>query len=95
MLENIIHASPQTPEQSAKKSANGGYAACVHKRATSPGGFIASVMPIAELTREITKTVEALANVQPAEPKAHVYVLKTPVHKKLGLMRAGFSQTAR
>ncbi len=52
-------------------------------------------MPIAELTREITKTVEALANVQPAEPEAHVYVLKTPVHKKLGLMRAGFSQTAR
>lgn len=41
------------------------------------------------------KTVESLANVQTAVPKAHVYALKTPVHKKLGLMHAGFSQTAR
>ena len=41
------------------------------------------------------KTVESLENVQTAEPKAHVYALKTPVHKKLGLMRAGFSQMAR
>jgi hypothetical protein len=40
------------------------------------------------------RTVESLENVQTAEPKAHAYTLKTPVHKKPGLMRAGFSQTA-
>jgi hypothetical protein len=40
------------------------------------------------------KTVESLANVQPAEPKAHTYALKTPIHKPVSLMRAGFSQMA-
>ncbi|HEX3287841.1 MAG TPA: hypothetical protein VHT50_25040 [Mycobacterium sp.] len=36
--------------------------------------------------------VESLENDQPAEPKAHVYAVKAPVHKKLGLMHAGYSQ---
>jgi hypothetical protein len=36
--------------------------------------------------------VESQENDQPAEPKANVYKLKTPVHKKLGMMHAGWSQ---
>ncbi|HKV17865.1 MAG TPA: hypothetical protein VJR50_02455 [Mycobacterium sp.] len=39
--------------------------------------------------------VESLANVQTPEPKSHAYVLKNPVRKHLGMMKAGFSQTAR
>jgi hypothetical protein len=40
-------------------------------------------------------TVESLANVQTPEPKSHVYELKNPIHKHLGMMKAGFSQVAR
>jgi hypothetical protein len=49
----------------------------------------------AEVKEGAVKTVESLANVQPAEPKAHVYAVKAPVHDKVGLMHAGFSQVAR
>ncbi|MGZ6777496.1 MAG: hypothetical protein ACXVGO_00725 [Mycobacterium sp.] len=49
----------------------------------------------AEVKEGAVKTVESLANVQPAEPKAHVYAVKAPVHKRVGLMHAGFSQVAR
>jgi hypothetical protein len=41
------------------------------------------------------KTVESLANVQTPEPKSHAYVLKNPIRKHLGMMKAGFSQMAR
>ena len=40
-------------------------------------------------------TVESLANVQTPEPKSHAYKLKNPIHKHLGMMKAGFSQVAR
>lgn len=49
----------------------------------------------AEVTEGAVKTVESLANVQPAQPKAHVYAVKAPVHNKVSLMHAGFSQVAR
>ncbi len=39
--------------------------------------------------------VESLANVQTPQPKAHPYKLKNPIHKHLGMMKAGFSQVAR
>lgn len=48
-----------------------------------------------EVKEVALKTVESLENDQPAEPKAHVYALKSPVHKHLGLMHAGWSQAAR
>jgi hypothetical protein len=40
-------------------------------------------------------TVESMANVQTPQPKSHAYTLKNPIHKHLGMMKAGFSQTAR
>ena len=50
----------------------------------------------AEEVKEVAlNTVEQLANVQTPEPKSHAYVLKNPVHKHLGMMKAGFSQVAR
>jgi hypothetical protein len=50
----------------------------------------------AEEVKEVAlKTVESLANVQTPEPKSHAYVLKNPVRKHLGMMKAGFSQVAR
>ena len=39
--------------------------------------------------------VEQLANVQTQEPKSHAYDLKNPIHKHVGMMKAGFSQVAR
>ena len=50
----------------------------------------------AEQVKEVAlNTVESLANVQTPEPKSHAYTLKNPIHKHLGMMKAGFSQTAR
>lgn len=49
----------------------------------------------AEVKEVALNTVESLANVQTPEPKSHAYVLKNPVHKHLGMMKAGFSQVAR
>lgn len=40
-------------------------------------------------------TVRSLENDQTPEPKAQVYTVKNPVHKHLGLMKAGWSQMAR
>jgi hypothetical protein len=52
--------------------------------------------PMAEEVKEAAlKKVESLACVQTPEPKSHAYVLKNPVHKHLGMMKAGFSQVAR
>ena len=48
-----------------------------------------------EVKENALKTVESLANVQTPEPKSHAYVLKNPVRKHLGMMKAGFSQVAR
>jgi hypothetical protein len=42
--------------------------------------------------RSALDTVESLENDQPAEPKADVFTLETPVRKKMGLMHAGYSQ---
>jgi hypothetical protein len=52
-------------------------------------------MKAAEVKEGALKTVESQENEQTPEPKAHVYTLKTPVDKKLGLMHGGWSQTAR
>ena len=50
----------------------------------------------AEEVKEVAlTTVEELANVQTPEPKSHAYELKNPIHKHLGMMKAGFSQVAR
>ncbi len=49
----------------------------------------------AEVKEVALKTVESLENDQTPEPKAHVYALKKPIHKHLGLMKAGWSQMAR
>jgi hypothetical protein len=50
----------------------------------------------AEEVKEVAlKTVEQLANVQTSEPKSHAYKLKHPIHKHMGMMKAGFSQVAR
>jgi hypothetical protein len=50
----------------------------------------------AEEVKEVAlKTVEQLANVQTPEPKSHAYKLKNPIHKHMGMMKAGFSQVAR
>ena len=50
----------------------------------------------AEEVKEVAlTTVEELANVQTPEPKSHAYELKSPIHKHLGMMKAGFSQVAR
>ena len=50
----------------------------------------------AEEVKEVAlNTVESLANVQTPEPKSHEYKLKNPIHKHLGMMKAGFSQVAR
>ena len=50
----------------------------------------------AEEVKEVAlNTVESLANVQTPEPKSHAYKLKNPIHKHLGMMKAGFSQVAR
>jgi hypothetical protein len=50
----------------------------------------------AEEVKEVAlNTVEQLANVQTPEPKSHAYKLKNPIHKHLGMMKAGFSQVAR
>ena len=48
-----------------------------------------------EVKEDALKTVESLANVQTSEPKSHAYALKNPIHKHLGMMKAGFSQVAR
>jgi len=48
-----------------------------------------------EVKEDALNKVESLANVQTPEPKSHAYVLKNPVHKHLGMMKAGFSQVAR
>src|SRR5829696_9085496 len=48
-----------------------------------------------EVKEDALNKVESLANVQTPEPKSHAYVLKNPVHKHLGMMRAAFSQVAR
>jgi hypothetical protein len=48
-----------------------------------------------EVKEVALNTVESLANVQTPEPKSHVYKLKNPIHKHLGMMKAGFSQVAR
>jgi hypothetical protein len=48
-----------------------------------------------EVKEDALKTVESLANVQTPEPKSHAYTLKNPIHKHLGMMKAGFSQVAR
>jgi len=51
---------------------------------------------MAEEVKEVAlKKVESMACVQTPEPKSHAYVLKNPVHKHLGMMKAGFSQVAR
>lgn len=50
----------------------------------------------AEEVKEVAlNKVESLANVQTPEPKSHAYKLKNPIHKHLGMMKAGFSQVAR
>jgi hypothetical protein len=50
----------------------------------------------AEEVKEVAlNTVEQLANVQTPEPKSHAYKLKNPIHKHMGMMKAGFSQVAR
>ena len=36
--------------------------------------------------------MESLENVQTPEPKSHVYALKNPIRKHLGLLKDGFSQ---
>jgi hypothetical protein len=41
------------------------------------------------------KTVESPENDQPAEPEAHVYAPTNSARKHLGLMKGGWSQTAR
>ena len=48
-----------------------------------------------EVKEDALTKVESLANVQTPEPKSHAYVLKNPVHKRPGMMKAGFSQVAR
>jgi hypothetical protein len=48
-----------------------------------------------EVKEVALNTVESLANVQTPEPKSHAYTLKNPIHKHLGMMKAGFSQVAR
>jgi hypothetical protein len=48
-----------------------------------------------EVKEDALNKVESLANVQTPEPKSHAYVLKNPVRKHLGMMKAGFSQVAR
>jgi hypothetical protein len=48
-----------------------------------------------EVKEVALNTVESLANVQTPEPKSHAYKLKNPIHKHLGMMKAGFSQVAR
>jgi hypothetical protein len=45
-----------------------------------------------EQKQDAMTAVESQENDQSAEPKAQVYTLKTPVHKKLGMMHAGWSQ---
>jgi hypothetical protein len=48
-----------------------------------------------EIKEVALKRVESLSNVQTPQPKSHPYVLKNPIHKHLGMMKAGFSQVAR
>jgi hypothetical protein len=48
-----------------------------------------------EVKQAALKTVESQENDQPAEPKAHVYALKNPIRKHLGLLKDGWSQAAR
>ena len=45
-----------------------------------------------EQKQDAMTAVESQENDQSAEPKAHVYTLKTPVNKKLGMMHVGWSQ---
>ena len=48
-----------------------------------------------EVKEAALNKVESLACVQTPEPKSHAYELKNPIHKHLGMMKAGFSQVAR
>jgi hypothetical protein len=48
-----------------------------------------------EVKEVALNSVESLANIQTPEPKSHAYKLKNPIHKHLGMMKAGFSQVAR
>ncbi len=48
-----------------------------------------------EVKQAALKTVESQENDQTPEPKAHVYELKNPIRKHLGLLKDGWSQAAR
>jgi hypothetical protein len=85
------HGKSATPMERQSEQQN--------KQPGSPGKQEASELSgdiKAEEVKEVAlHTVESRANVQTPEPKSHVYELKNPIHKHLGMMKAGFSQVAR
>jgi hypothetical protein len=85
------HGKTATPMEQQSEQQN--------KQPDSPGEQEASELKGDIKTEEVKgvalHTVESLANVQTPEPKSHVYELKNPIHKHLGMMKAGFSQVAR